>query len=511
MKIRLPYGISNFRDIVEQNYHYVDRTQYIEHLENRSERYVLFIRPRRFGKSLFISVLDYYYNIKYAGEFEKLFSKYYIGKKPTTLRNSYLILKFNFSGIDTKNINSTFEGFLNNVKFGVSRFLHSYKELLNFEISEINNVLNNDSPNICVSNLFLLFENKKSDAQIYVLIDEYDHFANELISFKIDLFNEIVTENGFVRKFYEVLKSATESIINRIFITGVTPITLDSLTSGFNIKANLSIKQELNEMLGFTADETRYLLNETIKDCLSLKTEDLFNEMVENYNGYLFNENAKQRMFNSDMVLYYLLQIYECRKPTKLLDSNIASDYTKIKNLFQIKNYQENYKILEKLIKDDFVTGEIVEEFSLAKRFDSNDLISLLFYTGIITIKEQELSTIKFIIPNYVIKNLYYEFFLNVQSEKVNYELDIFRIQDAILKMAGKGDIKPLVAVVEELLIALSKRDYIKFDEKYVKLIFITYLMLSKAYYVYSEQEDNHGYKDIIPSCHQTSKIRNLV
>ncbi len=273
----------------------------------------------------------------------------------------------------------------------------------------------------------------------------------------------------------------------------------------------MSVKEELNEMLGFTAEEVRYLLNETIKDCPSLKLEDLFREIVENYNGYLFHKKARQRMFNSDIVLYYLLQIYDFQKPEKLLDSNIASDYTKIKNLFQIKNYQENYKILEKLIKDDFVTGEIVEEFSLAKRFDSNDLISLLFYTGIITIKEQELSTIKFIIPNYVIKNLYYEFFLNVQSEKVNYELDIFRIQDAILKMAGKGDIKPLVAVVEELLIALSKRDYIKFDEKYVKLIFITYLMLSKAYYVYSEQEDNHGYKDIIPSCHQTSKIRNLV
>ena len=497
MKIKLPYGISNFADIVEQNYLYIDRTKYIEILETEiADKYILFIRPRRFGKSLFVSVLDYYYNIKYKDKFEKLFGKYYIGKNPTPLKNSYLVLRFNFSGINTETKESTYNGFLDKVKVSVKSFLNMYENILKINQEDKNQILENKTPESIIDNLFELVKTK-TEKKIYILIDEYDHFANELISFNLTDFYKIVTQNGFVRKFYETIKIGTKSVVDRIFITGVTPITLDSLTSGFNIKSNLSTEKMLNEMLGFTHLEVKNLIEQIISECPMLTPDEILNEMIDNYDGYLFNEEATERVFNSDMVLYYLKNFKECEKPRKLLDSNIASDYNKIKRLFNIKNYENNYKVLNDLVREDYVVGRIVDEFSLEKRFDTNDLISLLYYTGIITIKESELDGIRFQIPNYVIKELYYQYFVDILSEKSQYEIDTSKISSAIRNMAKYGDITELVKLVEELLQSLSSRDLIKFDEKYVKLIFITYIMMSDLYFVHSEEEVNYGYKDI--------------
>ncbi|HOK41368.1 MAG TPA: AAA family ATPase, partial [bacterium] len=329
MKIKLPYGISNFEQLVENGYVYIDRTNYIELLENLTDRFILFIRPRRFGKSLFVSVLDYYYNIKYKDKFEKLFSKYYIGKNPTPLKNSYLVLRFNFSGINTETKESTYNGFLDKVKVSVKSFLNMYENILKINHEDKNQILENKTPESIIDNLFELVKTK-TEKKIYILIDEYDHFANELISFNLTDFYKIVTQNGFVRKFYETIKIGTKSVVDRIFITGVTPITLDSLTSGFNIKKNLSTDIRLNSMLGFKHEEVYNLIKDVISECPELNADEIFNEMIDNYDGYLFHKNAKDRIFNSDMVLYYLSEIINCKKPRKLLDSNIASDYNKI-------------------------------------------------------------------------------------------------------------------------------------------------------------------------------------
>ncbi|OQY10180.1 MAG: 9-O-acetyl-N-acetylneuraminate esterase, partial [Fusobacteriia bacterium 4572_132] len=223
---KIPYGISNFEKLIKENYYFIDKTKYIEILENLNEQYLIYLRPRRFGKSLFVSMLEYYYGIEYKDN--NLFNELYIGKKPTQKRNSYYILKFNFSGINTNTDEKTRKGFNNNIIESIKNFIFNY-ELDEYKIKE-----NHEASDILRT--FFSYVRKKIKGKIYVLIDEYDHFANEILGFNYEFFKKSVAQNGFVRKFYEELKNETGSgLVDRIFITGVTPITLDSLTSGFNI------------------------------------------------------------------------------------------------------------------------------------------------------------------------------------------------------------------------------------------------------------------------------------
>ena len=251
---KLPYGISDYERLIENEYYYVDKTMYIEKLENLAEPYIMFLRPRKFGKTLFTSTLENYYDIKKAEKFEKLYGETYIGKKPTKLKNSYHILKFNFSGIDTTNNETTINGFKNKVKSSIRLFVQNYG--LDFYVND-----NEEAENI-LDNLIKAFSIQKAGEKIYVIIDEYDHFANELLGFNTEQFKNLVSKNGKVRKWYEILKEGTESVIDRIFITGVAPITLDSLTSGFNISSDITQDREFNEMMGFTEKELTRLMEE---------------------------------------------------------------------------------------------------------------------------------------------------------------------------------------------------------------------------------------------------------
>ena len=220
---KLPYGISNYEELIDDGYYYVDKTKYIEKLENLAEKRVMFLRPRKFGKTLFTSMLENYYDINKKSKFEKLYGKTYIGKHQTKLRNSYNILKFNFSGIDTQNATSTIKGFKNKTIESIKLFISRYKiDFYINEAKEAEEILNS---------LFTAFNIQKENEKIYVIIDEYDHFANELLGFNTEQFKTLVSKNGKVRKWYEVLKQGTETVVDRMFITGVAPITLDSLTS----------------------------------------------------------------------------------------------------------------------------------------------------------------------------------------------------------------------------------------------------------------------------------------
>ena len=263
---------------------------------------------------------------------------------------------------------------------GINRFINSYN---------IDMKLNTKG---YPSDIFANFLNEvefKIDIPIYVIIDEYDHFANELLSFKTELFSSIVSKTGFIRKWYEVLKIGTESIVSRIFATGVSPITLDSLTSGFNISTDLTRYAKFNAMMGFTEDEVRSLIKRTVQN--KKKIDKIIKEMKVNYNGYLFSEDGKETLFNSDMVLYYLKSLEETKKPPKeLIDKNIASDYAKLGNMFKLKNRNENYKILEDILKGEEITARITSQFNLERRFNDEDFKSLLFYLGLLTIKGED-------------------------------------------------------------------------------------------------------------------------
>ena len=391
-RIKLPYGISNFKRLVRDNYYYIDKTKYIEQIENNPEPYIFFLRPRRFGKSLFVSQLLYYYGLEYKDQFDNIFGNYYIGKHPTPGANKYHVLYFEFSRIDTSSADSTFQGFLKNVKIGVEAFMKSYPLISKTKSKEI---LLERSPHTMLMELFQAY----SKCHLYVIIDEYDHFANEIQAFNFDRFKSFVGENGFVRKFFETIKAATaDGIVEYFFGTGVTPITLDSMTSGFNIAKNFSTKKNLNEMSGFSQHEVKQL----IELVLPKQNSDNILENIKNlYNGYLFSRHAIERIYNPDMVLYYLSE-YQSNNlpPDELIDTNIASDYGKIKKLFALQELFRNSQVLEELMTSGETPATLTPQFSFERDFNRNDFVSLLFYLGLISIKCDHLDALIFSIPN---------------------------------------------------------------------------------------------------------------
>ncbi len=487
MKKRIPYGISNFQRMIEENYYYVDKTRFIEVLEDFHEPYLFFLRPRRFGKSLFISVLEHYYDKTKSELADKLFQNLYIGKNPTSLKSSYYVLKFNFSGISIKNeadIESTFN---KNVYSSLKEFKKKNKLKIELDVN---------SPAASQLNDFLKELNTILDAKLYVLIDEYDHFTSELLGYKKELFENVVTKSGFFRKFFEVLKTGTESIVDRIFITGVSPFTLDSLTSGFNMGSDLTLNAKVNEMLGFTEEEIVKIFKSWEID------EEIINQtmpiMKKNYNGYLFAKKANTRVYNSDMVLYYLKDFLTTgNPPEELIDENIATSYYKIKHYIHLGNQEENLKVVQDILEGNQVYMALTTKFDLEQDFSTEDLKSLFFYMGLLTIVDFRLRTLEMAVPNYVIKELYFSFFSELIEKEAKYRIDTMDIQKVMMKLAEEGDIKPLIKITETVLKKLSKRDFIKFDEKYVKLILLTYCFLSKIYYVKSEYEVEGGYIDI--------------
>lgn len=494
---KLPYGVPNFRSISEEGYVFIDKTPFLEKLESLGEKYLFFLRPRKFGKSLFVSLLEHYYGINHADTFEGLFGDFYIGKHPTPLHNSYLVLLFDFSGIDTETKETTYKGFLDNVKYGIRQFMGNYAELLNKV--DLSNTLDAESPEIALRSL-LGVVNQRTDKRIYLLIDEYDHFANELLAFRLDMFKEVISGTGFVRKFYEVIKTGTrDGIIDRIFITGVTPITLDSFTSGFNIGKNLSLHPKFHDMLGFTEKET-YKLVEMICAEHGGNPEEVSPEIIEYYNGYKFSsELENSRLFNPDMVLYYLSEYTTRGKPPQdLIDVNIASDYRKIGNLFNLLEIEEGRSIMEELMERNQVLGNLTIQFNLEREFERDDLISLMFYTGFITIERRRGNRYVFRMPNYVIDELYYKYFYELLEKRYFIRVRRTELNDAIEAMAYDGQIDKFVKVVEEFLTkVMSNRDFRGFREGHLKIHILTLLFLNGLYYIQSELEAERGYVDI--------------
>ena len=488
----LPYGISNYDTIIRKRYAYVDKTMYIRSLE-QAGHYILFLRPRRFGKSLFTSTLGYYYDINQKDNFDFLFSGTDIGRNPTEEKNAYYILKFNFSGIETDSTEILLESFTDKVHDALLAFCDVYQLDIPLKVAR---------PAAQLSSFFTGFRRKcngtclPAGAKIYVIIDEYDHFANELLGAKPDIFKEVVTQDGFVRKWYEILKEASETIVDRIFITGVTPITLDSLTSGFNIAESYSMDSEFNEMMGFTAAEVEQVIKETISEKLPA---DFMDTLTEYYNGYCFSEDGKNRVFNSTMVLYYLKHYKRHHKPPKtLLDRNSLSDYGKLKELLEYENPKQNREILEEILFDGYTTTKLVDSFSIGEEFKKEHFKSLLFYLGLLTIKERGQSRVKLEIPNTAMVGLYFDFLLNIIAKETNYDPADDDRDLAVKQIAYEHSCEKLVILAEGLLHALSNLDFREFNEKCIKFALLAYSLENDLYNIESECEiKGGGYIDL--------------
>ena len=497
MNLKMPYGISNYEELITENYYYVDKTEYIEKLEELPEKRIMFLRPRKFGKTLFTSVLENYYDKNKIDSFEKLYGNTYIGKNPTKLKNSYCILRFNFSGIDTSTEEATIRGFKKEVASSIEVFINRYN--LEFHVNK-----EDEAENI-LDNLFKSFYIQKPQDKIYVIIDEYDHFANELLGFNPEQFRGLVSKNGKVRKWYEILKKGTETVVDRIFITGVAPITLDSLTSGFNIGTDITQDEEFNEMIGFTEEELKEILK---NQEISLKEQEkIIPIMKENYDGYKFCLKAKNQIYNSNMCLYFLSRYIRLGEiPDKLIDTNIASDYSKIGKMLDLCKGENRLEILRKTVQGEPIVNTIIEKFNPAIEFTENDMISMLYYLGYLTISGEDLGKPELTIPNKVMKEIYANYFMQIMEEEANFKIDNTTNNEILREIAKEGKIDKMVETLKIYLNNLSNRDLIKFDEKYIKLIFYCIAMNMNIYSTKSEMEVNRNYPDILLVPRDSSK-----
>ena len=497
MNLKMPYGISNYEELVTENYYYVDKTKYIEKLEELPEKRIMFLRPRKFGKTLFTSVLENYYDKNKIDSFEKLYENTYIGKNTTKLKNSYCILRFNFSGIDTSTEEATIRGFKKEIASSIEVFINRYN--LEFHVNK-----EDEAENI-LDNLFKSFYIQKPQDKIYVIIDEYDHFANELLGFNPEQFRGLVSKNGKVRKWYEILKKGTETVVDRIFITGVAPITLDSLTSGFNIGTDITQDEEFNEMIGFTEEELKEILKN--KEISLKEQEKIIPIMKENYDGYKFCLKAKNQIYNSNMCLYFLSRYIRLGEiPDKLIDTNIASDYSKIGKMLDLCKGENRLEILRKTVQGEPIVNTIIEKFNPAIEFTENDMISMLYYLGYLTISGELVGIPELTIPNKVMKEIYADYFMQMMDKEAEFRIDNNANQEILIQLAQEGRIDKIVEILKIYLNNLSNRDLIKFDEKYIKLIFYCIAMNIKAYSTKSEMEVNRNYPDILLVPRDSSK-----
>ncbi|MCC5944649.1 MAG: AAA family ATPase, partial [Bernardetiaceae bacterium] len=430
-----------------------------------------------------------------------------IGKNPTPLANQFAVLKMDFSGIDTRTPESAYQGFLETVKTYILTFNDKYKIFGKEDETLIRQL---STPEFVIRELIRLYKNSSRCEKIYLILDEYDHFTNELLTQDLNKFQSAVSQNGYVRKFYEAIKTATQQgIVDRIFITGVAPLTLDSLTSGFNISTFLNEEVAFHDMMGFTEEQVAQIIDLILED--KSKKNELLKDLQYWYNGYRFHEEAPSKVYNSDMVLYFCKHFQRYQKyPKNMLDLNIAPDYSKLKSLLEVQDTEKNYELIAKVLNQDFVEDDLVRQFSFEIGFSNNQFTSLLFYMGYLTIKGEDPYTgrVRFCIPNYVIKELHWAYFAHIVVAREALNHNDLKVSDRVADMA-RGDIRPFLDLMKLVLKKLSNRDYQNFDEKYIKVLMMSFLSVANIYVIVSERETAAGYIDLLLLAPENRTVAN--
>ena len=494
---QIPYGQINFESLINDNCIYVDKTMYIEKLESSPIfKKVFYLRPGRFGKSLFTNMLDYYYAIDREEKFDTLFNNLYIKEHPTANKNNYYILNFDFSGIDSNDgwdLEDLMKAFNSKVISGIKKFIERYNIELEIDKTQ--------TPSSLIGTLFDTFEGLKLENKIYVIIDEYDNFTNGILKGNAEKFLAILTGEGFIKGFYARIKEAIKAgVVERFFATGIAPLTLDSMTTGFNIATDITRNPQFAAMVGFTEKEVQDIVNEVLPEKTQQEKQEIYETMKKYYDGYRFSELSSEHTFNSTLVMYYLCNYVQLQRPlVELLDINIAANFTKLGNLLTLKGNNVNKEILEKAIQNQEIEGKIVNKFELdIMPVDEKVIQSLLFYFGYLTIGENTVGLdIKFKIPNYIMAGIYNDYFINlIQQSGVN--IDTSKIREASHELALEGKIDKLCKIVEDYLRDLGNISWQRYDEKYVKSYMHAILRLNDLFNVYLEYNvRDNGYIDV--------------
>ena len=491
---RIPYGMMNFAVIRRDDCYYVDKTRFIPMIEE-ADKFFFFIRPRRFGKSLTVSMLQHYYDILAKDKFEVLFGDLYIGKHPTRDRNSYLVLYLNFSGI---------VGELHNYRKGLDAhcqtmfdyFCDIYADYLPKGIKE-----ELDKKEGAVEQFEYLFtECNKTNQRIYLFIDEYDHFTNAILS-DIESLHRYTDEThgeGYLRAFFNKIKAGTYSSIERCFITGVSPVTMDDLTSGFNIGTNYSLTPEFNEMIGFTEEEVRQMLTYySTTSPFNHSVDELIEIMKPWYDNYCFAEECygETTMYNSNMVLYFVKNyIQRGKAPRDMVEDNIRIDYEKLRMLIRKdKEFAHDASIIQTLVSEGYVTGELKKGFPAINITNPDNFVSLLYYFGMLTISGTYEGRTKLTIPNQVVRDTY---LLSTYNE-AELNFSSYEKNELSSGLAYRGDWKAYFGYIADCLKRYtSQRDKQK-GEFFVHGFTLAMTAQNRFYRPISEQDTQAGYVDI--------------
>lgn len=462
--------------------------------------FFFFIRPRRFGKSLTLSMLKQYYDVNMADRFEELFGGLYIGENPTPEHNTYLIISLNFAVVDAnlENYKKSLDAHCN-TEFNF--FCDVYSQYLPAGIKEEMNKKDGAAEQLD----YLCKECKKSGQKVYLFIDEYDHFTNTILA-EPECLNSYKAEThgtGYLRKFFDTIKSATDNTLERVFVTGVSPVTMDDLTSGFNIGTNYSLSYEFNEMTGFTEEEVRDMLT-YYTDTLNLHTytvDELIKLMKPWYDNYCFAKAAygKTTMYNSNMVLYFIDNyIRNCGAiPENMIEENIRLDYNKLRMLIRKdKEFAHDASVIQQLVEDGFVTGDLKTGFPAETIADPDNFVSLLYYFGMVTIDGQHKGKTKFVIPNEVVREQIFRYLLDTYKEN-NLEYNAYEKGNLESELAYEAKWKPYFQYIADRLHTYSsQRDHQK-GEYFVHGFTLAMTCDNKFYRPISEQDTQEGYADI--------------
>lgn len=488
----VPYGVADFATVIEQNLYYVDKTMFIPELE-KQPRNLFFIRPRRFGKSIFLSMLYSYYDCTQSHKFQSLFGNLWIGQHPTPLQGKYQVLFLDFSQI-TGNIDKLETKFNSYLSINLDAFVRQYSEYYQAEMEEI--LAQEDFE----EKMELIFKAAKAHQyHLYLIIDEYDNFTNVILNERGEnVYHAITHADGFYRDVFKKFKGNFE----RIFMMGVSPVTLDDVTSGFNIGWNISIKPEFDEMLGFSTTDvvemfTYYKEHGSIP--VDSDIDAIVNDMKPWYDNYCFAEEAlkkKTRMFNCDMVLYYLRNYMDngC-SPRQMIDPNTRTDYGKMKKLLQFDKLDGERKgIIRKIAEEEQIVTQLYESFSAYQIPKAEIFPSLLFYYGMLTIKGTRGSKLILGIPNNNVRKQYYGY-LEEEYQAKAY-VDVNQLTDYYYDMAYDGKWEEGLCFMADAYAKVSSvRDGIE-AERNLQGFFMAYLNLNDYYITAPELELNHGYCD---------------
>lgn len=498
---RIPYGMQNFEDVMKRDCYYVDKTPFIEDIED-SNMYFFYIRPRRFGKTLTLSMLENYYDINKKEHFEEIFGKLYIGQNPTPEHNTYLVLHLNFAEI-VGGLDDYQEGMDDYCSIRFNLFVDLYAHLLPEDTKEGLKQQKN-----AVSQLSYLYgQCQKTGQRIYLFIDEYDHFTNQILANQAHegKYRQQTHGEGYLRKFFDTIKGAAVSTLGRVFVTGVSPVTMDDLTSGFNIGTNYSLYPEFNEMTGFTEEEVREMLRYYASILpFNHTVDELIQVMKPWYDNYCFAEESygKTTMYNSVMVLNFVdLYIRNgCNIPKSMIESNIRIDYDKIRMLIRHdKEFAHDASIIQQLVTKGFVTGKLVEHFPAERINDPNNFLSLLFYFGMVTIDGTYDGDTKFIIPNEVVRDQMYTYLLDTYKEN-DLDYDTYGKSHLESQMAYHGAYKEYFALIADSLKRYSSQRDKQKGEAFVHGFTLAMTSQNRFYRPISELDNEGGYADIFLS-----------